>query len=167
MSILAKKNHLFSWNSFWSWRVCKEAKLLHLGHRKPARIYWKADVSKTSHCLVRTLVQRHNWDIFLRKWEKRGRYSKWRSLSGHVDWISQKLKRRILATFCFNRTALRATQPKLRPMFCVLFLKITLSAAELISFGHLGAAIWHRWTIICGVPSKIIVTPTSQRQLTI
>ena len=23
-----------------------------------------------------------------------------------------------------------------------------------MSFGHLGAAIWHRWTIICGVPVK-------------
>ena len=30
-----------------------------------------------------------------------------------------------------------------------------------------GAGIWHRWTIICGVPSKVSVTPTSQRQLTL
>ena len=40
-----KKDHLFRWSSFWSWRVCKQAKLWHLGHRK-------ADASKTSHCLV-------------------------------------------------------------------------------------------------------------------
>ena len=59
--------------------------------------------------------------------------------------------------FGFNRTALSVTYPKLLSMFCALFLKITLSAAELMSFGHLGAAIWHRWTIICGVPSKISV----------
>ena len=39
-------------------------------------------------------------------------------------------------------------------MFCALFLKIALSAAELMSFGHLGAAVSHRWTIICGVSSK-------------
>ena len=45
------------------------------------------------------------------------------------------------ATFGFNRTALRATQPKLHSLLCALFLKIALSAAELISFGHLGAAI--------------------------
>ena len=51
-----KKNHLFRWSSFWSCRVCKQAKLLHLRHRKPARIHWKADVFKTSHCLVRILV---------------------------------------------------------------------------------------------------------------
>ena len=84
-----------------------------------------------------------------------------------TNFCSQKLKRRILATFGFNRTALRETQPKLHPMFCDLFLKTVLSAAELMSFGHLGAAIWHRWTIICGVPSKTSVTPTSQRQLTL
>ena len=55
------------------------------------------------------------------------------------DFCSQKLKRRILATFGFNRTALRATQSKLHSMLCALFLKIALSAAELMSFGHLGA----------------------------
>ena len=49
--------------------------------------------------------------------------------------------RRILATFGINRTALRNTQPKLHPMFCVSFLKIALSAAELMSFRYLGAAI--------------------------
>ena len=39
----------------------------------------------------------------------------------------------------FNKTALRATQPKLHSMFCALFLMIALSAAELMSFGHLGS----------------------------
>ena len=46
----------------------------HLGHRKPARIHWKANAFKTSHCLVRILVQRHNWAIFLRIWTRRSRY---------------------------------------------------------------------------------------------
>ena len=80
---------------------------------------------------------------------------------------SQKLKRRILTAIGFNRTAIRDTQPKLYSMFCTLFLNIALSAAELMSFGHIGTAIWHRWTIICGVPSKTSVTPTSQKQLTL
>ena len=62
-----KKNHLFRWSLFWSWLVCKHAKFLHLGHRKPVRIHWKADAPKTSHCSVRLLVQRHNWVIFLQK----------------------------------------------------------------------------------------------------
>ena len=71
-----KKNHFFR----WSWRVCKQAKLSRLGHRKPARIHCKADAPKTSHCLVRILVQTHNWAILLR-------YSQFRSLSGHVERI--------------------------------------------------------------------------------
>ena len=36
MLILAKTK---SWSSFWSWRVCKQAKLSHLGHREPACIH--------------------------------------------------------------------------------------------------------------------------------
>ena len=32
-------------------------------------------------------VQRHNWAIFLRKWARRGRYSQWRSFSGHIERI--------------------------------------------------------------------------------
>ena len=42
---------------------------------------------RTQSCLVRILVQRLNWAIFLRKWAKRGRYSQWRSWSGHVERI--------------------------------------------------------------------------------
>ena len=41
-----------------------------------------------------------------------------------------------MATFGINRTALRATQPKLHSMFWALFLKIALSAAELISLNY-------------------------------
>ena len=153
-------------------------------------IHWKGDALKTTHCLKRILVQRHNWAIFLRKWARRGRYTQWRSLSGHVNQIfvhkygrgggegnfsskmskerplqsmaivigpcwtyfcSEKLKRMIFATFDFNRTVLRATQPELDSMFYALFSKIALSAAELMLFGHLKAAIRYRWTIICGV----------------
>ena len=84
--ILTKKqNNPFRWTSFWSSRTCKQEKMSHLGYRKP--IHWKAGAPKTSHCLVRILVQRHNWVIFLRKWARRGRYSQWRSLSGHVERI--------------------------------------------------------------------------------
>ena len=45
---------------------------------------------------------------------------------------------------------------------CILFLKIALSATDLISFGHLGAAI-DTVGDICEIPSKKIVTPTCQR----
>ena len=80
-----EKSHLFRWSSFGSWRVCKQAKLPHLWHRKPAHIHWKVNAPKTSHCMLRILVQRHNWAIFLRKWAWRARYSQWRSLSGQVE----------------------------------------------------------------------------------
>ena len=50
MPILVKKNQFFRWSSFWSWRVCKQTKFSHLGHRKPTRIHWKADAPKTSWC---------------------------------------------------------------------------------------------------------------------
>ena len=72
---------------FWSCRICKQAKLSHLGHRKPARILWKAEATKTSHCLVRILVSRHYWAICLRKWARRGRCSQWPLLSSHVQQI--------------------------------------------------------------------------------
>ena len=84
-----------------------------------------------------------------------------------THFCSQKLKTRILETFGYNRTALHVTLQKIHSMFCALFLKIALSAAELMAFGNLGAAIWHRWTIICRVPPKISVTPTSHKQLTL
>ena len=58
-----------------------------------------------------------------------------------TDFCSQKLKSRILEIFGLNRTALQATQPKLHSMLCALFMKIALSAAELMSFGHLRTAI--------------------------
>ena len=74
MPILAKKKII-------------QAKLLHLGHRKPARIHCKADTPKMSNCLVRILFQRHNWAISLRKRARRGRYSQWQLLSGHDERI--------------------------------------------------------------------------------
>ena len=47
MPILAKKNNFFTWSSFWSLGVCKQAKLSYLGHIKPARIHWKTNAPKT------------------------------------------------------------------------------------------------------------------------
>ena len=70
-----------------------------------------------------------------------------------------------MATFDFNSTALLATQLKLHSIFCALFLKFALSAAELMSFAHSESVILHRRSIICGVPSKISVTPTSKETI--
>ena len=46
-----------------------------------------------------------------------------------------------MATFGFNTTALRATQP----MFRALFLKISLSAEELMSFSHQTPLDYYLW----------------------
>ena len=134
-----KKIIIIRWSSFWSWRVCKQAILSHLGHRKPARIHWKANARKTSHCLVRILIEKHNWDIFLRKWTRSGRYSQWRSLSGHVErisvhknWKGGYWQHLVL----IGRRYLPHSQSYTR-CFAPCFLKIALSAAEMMSFDDL------------------------------
>ena len=43
--------------------------------------------SRRTNCLVQILIQGLNWAIFLRKWARRGSYSQWRSLLGHVERI--------------------------------------------------------------------------------
>ena len=65
------------------------------------------------------------------------------------EFLFTKIKEGDIGIICFNRTALRANQPKQHLIFFILILKIALSAAELMSFGHLGAPIWHRWAIKC------------------
>ena len=152
--ILAKNNH-----------VCKRAKLLHLGTENP-----HAYIEKPTHPKRVTL-----WCGF---WSRGiiGTFFFDNEQGEAVTFYGDRY-RAMLNDILFTKieeknigniwTAPRATQPKLHSMFCALFLKIALSAAELMSFGHLGAGIWHRWTIICEVPSKISVTPTSQRQLTL
>ena len=87
MPILTKKKIIFSDEAHFDLGGYGSEKLSHLGHRKPASIHWKADAPKTSHCLVRIVVQRHNWAIFLWKWARRDRYSQWRSLAGYVERI--------------------------------------------------------------------------------
>ena len=57
-----------------------------------------------------------------------------------IEFLFTKIEEDDMATFGLNRTALRATQPMLHSMFCAMFLKIALSDAELMLFGHLGAA---------------------------
>ena len=40
------------------------------------------------------------------------------------EFLFTKIEEEDIGNICFNRTALRATQPKLDSMFCALFLKI-------------------------------------------
>ena len=147
-----EKNLLFRWNSFRYWRVCKQAKLSYLGHRKHFRIHWKIDAPKTRNCLLLIFVQRQHWAIFL--------CSQSRSLSGdsertfvHKNWRGGYWQHLISTVQRYLPHSPRHTH-----YFASCFLRV-LSAAELMSFDHLAAAIWHRWTIICNL------TLISQRQL--
>ena len=53
-------------------------------NKQNCRITLKSRRTQTSHCLVRILVQRHNWHIFLRKWARKGRKSM-AKVKGHVE----------------------------------------------------------------------------------
>ena len=112
-----------------------------MAQKNPHAYIEKPTAPKTSHCLVRIFVQRHNWTIFFFENELEEAVTvngdRYRAMLN--EFLFTKIKEK--ATFGFNRTALRATPPKLHLMFCALFLKIALSAAELMSFGHYGAAI--------------------------
>ena len=173
MPILAKKKkkeNILSYEVHFNLGgYVKPAKLSHLGNRKPAYIHWKANTSKTSHFLIQILVQRHNWANFLWKWASRNRYSQWQSLSQHGEqiFVHKNLSAGYWQHLVLNRTALSTKQPKLHSLICALFMNIALSAALSAAepFGHLVAAIWYRWTIICVMPSKLSATPTSQTQL--
>ena len=113
-----KKNHIFR----WCWWVGKQAKLLHLGLRKPARIHWKADALKTSHWLVRILIQRHNWAIFLRKWARRGRYNGDRYRAMLNEFLFTKIEEENIVNIWFQQNGAichtaKATLDVLRPIF--------------------------------------------------
>ena len=161
MPILAKKkNYLFRWSSLWSWRVCKKAS--HLAQRKP-----HAYIEKPTHPKRITV-----WCGF---WS-RGiiRSFCFENEQGETVTVNGNRYRAMLNEFLFIKIeeedtgstwfqqhgatchTAEATLDVLRPVSMFY----TLSAAELMTFLHLEAAIWHRWTI-CAVPSKISVTPTS------
>ena len=84
---------------------------------------------------MRILVQRHNWAIFFENEQGEAvtvngeRY--WAVLN---EFLFTKIEEEDISNIWFR-------QPKVHSMFCVLFLKIALSAAELMLFDHLGAGI--------------------------
>ena len=53
------------------------------------------------------------------------------------EFLYTKIEEEDIGNIWFQQDGAAATQPKLHSMFCVLFLMIALSAAELMSFGHL------------------------------
>ena len=55
------------------------------------------------------------------------------------EFLFTKIEEEAIANIWFQQDG---TRPKLHSMFSALFLKIALSAVELMSLGHLEAAIW-------------------------
>ena len=167
-----KKSHLFRWSSFWSWRVCKQAKLSHLGHRKSARINWKADAPKPSYCLVLILVQRYNWAIFSSKinkeWSLRSRAivtvkgDRYRAMLN--EFLFTKIEEQVIGNIWFQQDGAlchtaKATLNVLRPVF----------EDRIIS--RRADVVWPPRScdltpLDYYLPSKTRVIPTSQRKLT-
>ena len=125
-----KKNHLFRWNSFWSWRVCKQAKLLHLDIENshtyidnPAFPKW---VTVWCEFWFRGIIEPFFFE------NEQGSLQSMAIVIGPcwTNFCSQKLERRILATFGVSWMALRATQPKLHSMFCALYLWVPSNISD-------------------------------------
>ena len=144
-------------SSFWS------SKIVAFGVQKTACIHWKADAPETSHCLVWILVQR---PFFFEN--EQGVTVNGDSYGAMLnEFLLTKVEEEDIGNIWLQQDVATCHTSKLHSMFCALFLRIGLSAGELMSFSHLGAAICYRWTIICGLLSKISATSTSQRQLTL
>ena len=140
-----KKNHLFIsfWSSFWSWRVWKQVKLCIWGTENPHTY-----IKKPTHPKRVTV-----WGGF---WS-RGIIGPFflQDEQGDAVTVNGSRYRAMLNEFLFTQIkeedgapchTAEATLDVLRPVFEDRI----ITAAELMSFGHFGAAVWHRWTIICG-----------------
>ena len=131
-----KRNHLFRWSSFWSWLVCKQAKLSHL---KTHMHTLKSRRTKTSY-------------EFENEQEEAVTVNGDRYRSVLNEFFSTKIEKEDIGNIWFQQDgAMCHTAEATLDILCALFLKISLLAAELMSFGHFGAAIWHLCIIIFGV----------------
>ena len=90
------------------------------GYRKPARILSKADTPKTSHCLVRILVQRHNWAIFFENEQVTVNGDRYRTTLN--EFLFTKLEEKDIGNIWFQQDdatchTAEATLNVLRPVF--------------------------------------------------
>ena len=162
---ILEKNHLLRWNSFWSWWVCKQAKLSRLGTENP-----HASIEKPMHS-----KQVAVWCGF---WF-RGIIGPFffENEQGLAVTVNDERYRAMLKEFLFTKIeeedignvwfqqdgatwhTAEATLYVLRPIFDD---RIISSRAN-VAWPPRSCDL----TIICGVPSMVSVTPTSQRQLTL
>ena len=108
--------------------------LSQLGHRKPALTMHAKRVS-----LVRILVQRHNWANCKQGETVTNNGDRYRAMLN--EFLFTKIEEVDIGYIWFQQdSATWHTAEATLDVFALL-LKIALSAAELMSFGHLGAAI--------------------------
>ena len=110
----SKKNYLFRWSSFWYWRACKQPKLCIWSTENPHAYIEKPTHSKRVTVWCRFWSRGIIGPFFFENEQREDvtvNGDRYRAMLN--AFCSQKLKRRLLATFGFNTTALRATKPKL------------------------------------------------------
>ena len=163
-----KKNCLFRWSSFWSWRLCKQAILSPLGHKNPARIHWKADLLKKSHWLDEFWSRGIIGPFFFEKEQGEAvkvNGDRYRTMLN--EFLFTKIEEQHIGKIWFQQDGAtchtaKATLDVLRPVFED---RIISHRADVVSPAR--SCVRHRWTIICGVLSKISFTIASQRQMTL
>ena len=139
--------------------VCKQARLSHLGHRKPAHIHWKAPKKHPKRVTVwwgfryRGMIGPFCFE------NQQGEAvtvngDRYRAMLN--EFLFKEIEEEDISNIWFQRdgatghTAEATTLDVWRHVFEDLIISRRTDVC-----GHLGAAIWHRWTILCGVPSKI------------
>ena len=75
---------------------------------------------------MRFLAQRHNWAVTVNA-------NRYRAML--KEFLFTKIEEEDIGNIWFQQ------DDATHPMFCALFLKIALSGAVLMSFGHLGASL--------------------------
>ena len=143
------------------------SKIIAFGAQKTLR-YCRVDAPKTNHCLVRILVQ----DII------RPFFSE--NAQGETVTVNGDCYRAMMNKFLFTQieeegigniwfqqdgVTCHTAEATHDVLSHVLEDRNISRRADVVC--NLGAAIWNHCTMICGVPSKISGTPTSQRQLTL
>ena len=116
-----KKNHLFRWISFWSWRICRQSKIVAFGAQKTRTHTLKSRRTQSESLFGADLGPEHNSAIFLRKWAGRGRYGDryWAMLN---EFLFTKIEEEDIGNIWFEQDIATchtagATLDVLRPAF--------------------------------------------------
>ena len=140
-----------------------------LSKKEMERTHWKADAAKTSYCLVRILVQRHIWAIFFENEQGEAvtvNGDRYRAMLN--EFLFTKIEKGDIGNIWFQQDGATChtaedTLNVLRPVFID---RIISRRADVVWPPR--SCDSTPWLLgICGLPPKINVKSTSQRQLTL